>query len=34
MLIGKLMWVITNKYQIAIDQFWLSDWQTDAIGDW
>jgi len=25
-----------NKYQIAVDQFWLrpTDWQTDAISDW
>jgi len=28
------MWVIINKYQTAVDQFWLTDWQTDAISDW
>ena len=22
------------KYQTAVDQFWLTDWQTDAISDW
>ena len=34
MLIGRLMWVIINKYQTAVDQFWLTEWQTDAISDW
>ena len=23
-----------NKYQTAVDQFWLTDWQTYAISDW
>jgi len=27
------MWVY-YKNQTAIDQFWLTDWQTDAISDW
>jgi len=28
------MWVIINKYQTAVDQFWLNDRQTDAVSDW
>ena len=23
-----------KKYQTAVDQFWLTDWQTDAVSDW
>jgi len=23
-----------NKYHTVVDQFWHSDWQTDAIGNW
>ena len=25
---------IINKYQTAVDQFWLTDQQTDAVSDW
>ena len=25
---------IINKYQTVVYQFWLNDWQTDAISDW
>jgi len=25
---------ITQKYQTAVDQFWLTDWQTYAISEW
>ena len=25
--------LIVKKYQTAVDQFWLTDWQTDAISD-
>ena len=33
-LIGRFVWVIFKKYQTAVDQFSLTDWQTDAISDW
>ena len=23
-----------KKYQTAVDQFWLTVWQTDAVSDW
>ena len=26
--------LLSTKYQTAIDQFWLTDWQTHAISDW
>jgi len=26
--------LIINKYKTAVDQFWLTDWQTDASSDW
>jgi len=26
--------LLSTKYQTAVDQFWLTDWQTDAISDW
>jgi len=25
--------LLSKKYQTAVDQFWLTDWQTDAISD-
>ena len=28
------MQFIINKYQSAVDQFWLTDWQTGTISDW
>jgi len=28
------MSLLSTKYQAAVDQFWLADWQTDAISDW
>ena len=26
--------LLSTKNQTAVDQFWLTDWQTDAISDW
>ena len=26
--------LIIKKYQTAVDQFWLTHWQTDAVSDW
>ena len=26
--------LLSSKYRTAIDQFWLTDWQTYAISDW
>jgi len=31
---GRICEFIINKYQPAVDQFWLNDRQTDAISDW
>ena len=30
----KRVCVCMNNYQTAVDQFWLTDWQTCAISDW
>ena len=31
---GRLMWVNYQEISIAVDQFWLTDWQTEAVSDW
>jgi len=28
------MWVIINKYQTAVKQFWLTDRPTPSVTDW
>jgi len=30
----KAVEFIINKYHTGVDQFWLNDWQTDAISNW